>query len=101
METSGPEEKGQHKFVGILLCSMGLNGDTKVLSFENLSYFNDVMADGWSQKRYSHSNVRFQSREGECPPLTLPPSQRMYNTDNGTQYLKNSSLFLSWEWVLS
>ena len=38
METSEPEEKGQHKFDGILICSMGLNGDTKVQSFENFSF---------------------------------------------------------------
>ena len=29
METSEPEEKAQHKFDGILLCSMGLNIDKK------------------------------------------------------------------------
>ena len=38
METSEPEEKAQHKFDGILLCSMGLNVDTKVQSFENLRF---------------------------------------------------------------
>ena len=35
MKTSEPEEKAQHKFDGILLCSMGLNVDLKVQSFEN------------------------------------------------------------------
>ena len=30
LETSEPEEKGQHKFEGILLCLMGLNGAPKV-----------------------------------------------------------------------
>ena len=30
METSEPEEKAQHKFDGILLCSMGLNVGTKL-----------------------------------------------------------------------
>ena len=34
METSEPEEKAQHKFDGILLCSMGLIVDKKVQSFE-------------------------------------------------------------------
>ena len=38
LETSKPEEKGQHKFDGIFLCSMGLNGAPKVQSFEILSY---------------------------------------------------------------
>ena len=38
METSEPEEKAHHKFDGILLCSMGLNVDKKVQSFENLRF---------------------------------------------------------------
>ena len=38
METSEPAEKAQHKFDGILLCSMGLNKHTNAQNFENLTF---------------------------------------------------------------